>query len=252
MDGKTMSLAGHLGELRRVVIVSTIALIACAIIAFFTFGDQLLAFLTRPLKELGVPVIATRVGEAFITKIKVSLLAGFILAFPVMVWQVLGFILPALNRGERRLLLVLFPLSVTLFATGVAFAYFTVFPLTVRFLLILVTEGLQPMITVRDYLSFVLAFFIPFGLVFQLPLAVFVLTRMGLVTPRWLVKKRKYALLVNFILAAILTPGSDVISQLMMAMPMVLLYEAGVLVSYLVYRLSRSKMNKVSMVESNT
>lgn len=252
MDGKTMPLAGHLGELRRVVIVSTIALIACAIIAFFAFGDQLLAFLTRPLKELDVPVIATRVGEAFITKIKVSLLAGFILAFPVMVWQVLGFILPALTRGERRLLLVLFPLSVTLFATGVAFAYFTVFPLTVRFLLVLVTEGLQPMITVRDYLSFVLAFFIPFGLVFQLPLAAFVLTRMGLVIPRWLVKKRRYALLVNFILAAVLTPGSDVISQLMMALPMVLLYEAGVLVSCLVYRLSRSKMDKVGMVESNT
>ncbi|MBE3585579.1 MAG: twin-arginine translocase subunit TatC [Thermoanaerobacter sp.] len=253
MDGKTMPLAGHLGELRRVVIVSTIALMTCAIITFFAFGDQLLAFLTRPLKELDVPVIATRVGEAFITKIKVSLLAGFILAFPVMVWQVLGFILPALTRGERRLLLVLFPLSVALFATGIIFAYFTVFPLTVRFLLVLVTEGLQPMITVRDYLSFVLAFFIPFGLVFQLPLAAFVLTRMGLVTPRWLVKKRKYALLLNFILAAILTPGSDVISQLMMALPMVLLYEAGVVVSYLVYRFYRSKVgNKARMVEVST
>ncbi|MDK2887131.1 MAG: sec-independent protein translocase protein TatC [Thermoanaerobacter sp.] len=253
MEEKLMPLAGHFGDLRKAVIISIAALTTCALVVFFTFSDQLLAFLTRPLKELDVPVIATRVGEAFLTKIKISLLAGSILAFPVMVWQVLGFILPALTRGERRLLLVLFPLSVALFATGIIFAYFTVFPLTVRFLLVLVTEGLQPMITVRDYLSFVLAFFIPFGLVFQLPLVAFVLTRMGLVTPRWLVKKRKYALLLNFILAAILTPGSDVISQLMMALPMVLLYEAGVVVSYLVYRFYRSKVgNKARMLEVST
>lgn len=243
VDERMMPLMGHFSELRKVVIFSAAALTACSIIAFFAFGDQLLVFLTRPLKELDVPVIATRVGEALVTKIKISLLAGFILAFPVMVWKVLAFILPALTWGERRLLFTLFPLSVALFAAGIVFAYFTVFPLAVRFLLVMVTEGLQPMITVRDYLSFVLAFFIPFGLVFQLPLVAFVLTRMGLVTPGLLAKKRKYALLVNFILAAVLTPGSDVISQLMMAMPMMLLYELSIVVSSLVYRLSRPKVS---------
>ncbi|MBE3586955.1 MAG: twin-arginine translocase subunit TatC, partial [Thermoanaerobacteraceae bacterium] len=190
MNEKTMPLAGHLGELRRAVLLSLAVVLACSGIAFFVFGDQLLSLLTRPLQNLAVPVIATRVAEALITRIKISLLAGFILAFPVVSWQVLGFVLPALTRGERRLLLVLFPLSVLLFVTGVAFAYVVVFPLAVRFLLVVATEGLQPMIAVREYLSFVLAFFIPFGLVFQMPLVSFVLTRLGLVTPAWLVQKR--------------------------------------------------------------
>ncbi|MBE3587756.1 MAG: twin-arginine translocase subunit TatC, partial [Thermoanaerobacteraceae bacterium] len=194
MNEKTMPLAGHLGELRRAVLLSLAVVLACSGIAFFVFGDQLLSLLTRPLQNLAVPVIATRVAEALITRIKISLLAGFILAFPVVSWQVLGFVLPALTRGERRLLLVLFPLSVLLFVTGVAFAYVVVFPLAVRFLLVVATEGLQPMIAVREYLSFVLAFFIPFGLVFQMPLVSFVLTRLGLVTPAWLVQKRKMAL----------------------------------------------------------
>lgn len=241
METKMMPLAGHLKELRKILLVSGIALGVSAVIVFAAFGDQLFAFLTRPLYQLQVPVIATRVTETLMTKIKLSLLGGFILAFPVISWQVLSFVLPALTRQEKKLVLVLFPLSVILFAAGVAFAYFTVFPLAIRFLLLVVTEGLTPMITVREYLSFVIAFFIPFGLVFELPMAAYVLAKSGLITPGLLVRKRKYALLLTFILAAVLTPGPDIFSQLMMAFPMLLLYEVSILVTYLVYRLARKK-----------
>ncbi len=237
MNSREMPLNEHLAELRKTLLVSGAAVAACSLIAFFAFGEQMLASVTRPLLELQVPVIATRVGEAFFTRVKISLLAGFVLAFPVLAAQVIGFVLPALTRREKVMVFVLFPLSVFLFAGGVAFAYFTVFPLVLRFLLVLAAGGLQPMITVREYTSFLLAFFLPFGLVFQLPLASFVLARIGLITPGLLVKKRKYALLLIFILAALLTPGADVISQLLLAGPMVVLYEVSILVSRAVYRL---------------
>lgn len=241
MESKIMPLAAHLKELRKILVVSGIALAASSIIVFMAFGDELFAFFTGPLHQLQIPVIATRVMETLMTKIKLSLLGGFILAFPVISWQTLGFVLPALHRREKKLVLALFPLSVLLFAAGVAFAYFTVFPLAIRFLLLVVTEGLTPMIAVREYLSFVIAFFIPFGLVFELPLAAFVMAKLELISPGLLARKRKYALLIIFITAAVLTPGPDIFSQLMMAVPMLLLYEVSILVTYLVYRLARKK-----------
>lgn len=241
MESKIMPLAGHLKDLRKILVVSGIALAAGSIIVFAAFGDQLFAFFTRPLYQLQIPVIATRVTETLMTKIKLSLLGGFIIAFPVIAWQVLVFILPALTKQEKRLVLALFPLSVILFAAGVAFAYYTVFPLAIRFLLLVVTNGITPMITVREYLSFVLAFFIPFGLVFELPLAAFIMAKLELISPGLLARKRKYALLIIFIIAAILTPGPDIFSQLMMAVPMLFLYEVSILVTYLVYRLARRK-----------
>ena len=226
-----MPLVSHLKELRRVILVCAAGLLVSATVAFLAFGDRLFSLLTAPITELSVPVIATRVSEALFAKMSVALVAGFVLAFPLIVWQAGGFILPALTAPERRLALVLFPASLALFACGVAFAYFVVFPLVVRFLLLVAGRGLLPMITIREYLAFVMAFYAPFGLVFQMPLVVYFLCSLGLVSAKWLITKRKYAVLVIFVVAAVLTPGTDVISQVAMAIPMLLLYEVSTLMA---------------------
>lgn len=240
-----MPLQGHLKELRKLFIVSGLTLLAGSFIIFLTWGDWLFQFLTSPLKNLDIPVISIRVTEIFTTKIKLSLLAGLVISFPVIMVQIWGFIAPALTRSEKRMAAVLVPLSILLFAAGLSFAYFTVFPVAVRFLLLMVTEGLSPMITVGEYLSFTVAFFIPFGIAFEMPLVVYTLGKLGIISPAALSRNRKYALLLVLVAAAILTPGPDVVSQLMMAVPVYLLYELSIWVLYLVRRREKRKIAAV-------
>jgi len=234
MADKLMPLQGHLKELRKMLVVSGISLVLGSFVIFLAWGDWLFQFLTGPLKSLEVPVISIRVTEMFLTKIKLSLLAGLALSFPVMVIQVWGFFAPAMSKREKRMAAVLVPLAILLFAGGLAFAYFTVFPAAVRFLLLMAGEGLTPMITVGEYLSFTVAFFIPFGIAFEMPLVVYILGKLGIVGPAALAGKRKYALLLVLVAAAVLTPGPDVVSQLMMAVPVYLLYEISIWISRLV------------------
>ncbi|MCL6477163.1 MAG: twin-arginine translocase subunit TatC [Peptococcaceae bacterium] len=248
MNGEVMPLQGHLKDLRKVFIVSGLSLLAGSFIIFLAWGDWLFQFLTAPVRNLAVPVISIRVTEIFMTKMKISLLAGFVVSFPVMIFQIWSFVWPALTKAERRMIAVLAPLSVTLFAAGLSFAYFTVFPAAVRFLLLMAGDGLKPMITVGEYLSFTVAFFIPFGLAFEMPLAVYVLGKLGIIRPAALSRNRKYALLLVMVAAAVLTPGPDVVSQLMMAVPVYLLYELSIWVSYLVWRKEKREMEKETAV----
>ncbi|MFZ5647080.1 MAG: twin-arginine translocase subunit TatC [Bacillota bacterium] len=242
MQEKTMPLQGHLKELRRIVVVSGLSLLACSFAVFFTWGDWLFQFLTAPLRELDVPVISIRVAEIFLTKIKISLLAGFVLSFPVILIQVWGFFSPALTKREKRLAAVILPLAILLFAAGLSFAYLTVYPMAVKFLLLMATGGLSPMITVGEYLSFTLAFFIPFGMAFEMPLVIFMLGKLGIVGPAALSRSRKYVLLAVLVAAAVLTPGPDVVSQVMMAVPVYLLYEVSIWISYLIWRREKRKL----------
>ena len=248
VQNKNMPLRGHLGELRKVFLVSGIAVLALSAATFALFGDRLYEMLLAPLRQMEVPVIATRVTETFITKIKISLIGGFILAFPVVARQVFSFVLPALTRRERRLAYILFPLSVLLFAGGAAFAGLAVYPPALQFLLLMAGDTLTPMITVREYLSFVLAFFIPFGLVFQLPLAAYLLAGMGVISASFLARRRKYALLAILVLAAVLTPGPDVVTQLLMAGPMLVLYELSILVAWLVQKARQRRYRAAGLI----
>lgn len=236
-----MTLTEHLAELRRVIIISALALIAATAITYFGFRDRLMAFLTRPMQEMGYQLIFITPWEAFFTTIKACFYAAIFLAFPIIIWQVWSFILPALHRHERRYLYIFTPFSIILFLLGTTFSYYVVFPLAIRFLLVVAGSGFQPMITVSRYISFVITFVLPFGLVFQLPLVVMLLTRLGLITPRFLARKRKFAILIIFILAAVLTPTPDVISQLLMGLPMVILYEVSIWLSYLVQARHQAK-----------
>lgn len=225
----------HLEDLRKSLLISVIAIVLAAVVAFY-YSDYILAIIQRPLKPMELDLIFIGITEGFYIKLKLAFFGGLVLAFPIIAWQIYRFVAPALFPKERRYVVILIPLMILLFAAGVLFAYFGVLKLVISFL-ILVAGDLEPMLTVDKYVSFVLAFTIPFGLIFELPVIVYFLTRLGIISPEWLSQKRKYALLAIFIIAAVLTPGPDPISQCLMGVPVYLLYEISILVS----KLSRPK-----------
>ena len=221
-----MSLADHLRELRRCLLWS-LAAIGIGTVVAFTFTDALVAWLRRPLHA---DLIFLAPAEAFWTDLKVSIVAGLFLVLPVVLYQVWRFIMPGLLSAERRYLLPFLTLSYLSFVLGVGFCYLVVLPFAFQFLIGYgVAHGYTPQISVGLYMDFVLKFFLAFGLIFELPLALTVLSRMGLVTPRMLSRGRKYAVLLAFILGAILTPTPDVFNQAIMAGVLVVLYEVGIL-----------------------
>lgn len=228
-----VTLMRHLEDLRKALLVSIIAVVVAAIASFY-YSDQILDIIQKPLKDLGMGLDLVYIGvtEGFFVKMKLALLAGLVIAFPVVAWELWSFIAPALYPHEKRYVYTLFPIILILFAAGVLFSYFTLLKMVLAFMVYIAGE-LRPMITVDKYLSFVLTLTIPFGLVFELPVVVFFLTRIGIIGPDVLARNRKYALLAIFVVAAALTPGPDPISQTMMALPVYLLYEISIWVAKL-------------------
>ena len=228
-----LTLTTHLMELRKRLIISLAALFFSVVVCFF-WGQELLSeLLMAPLQRLNQELVLIAVTEGFYFQIKIAFWGGFFLALPVILWQGSAFILPALYSNERKLFWTLFITTVVLFGAGVVFAYTVVLDLALKFLLLEFNAGLNTMLSATKYLSFIVAFLLPFGAIFEIPVLVLLLTKMKLITPAQLRKKRRYIILAIFILAAILTPP-DVISQVLLALPMLLLYEISILVSYLV------------------
>lgn len=224
------SIVEHLEALRKSLVISVIAIIVMAVFSFY-YSEFILTILMKPLSNLNEGLIVTGVTEAFFVKLKLSFLSGFILAFPIVVMSIWKFFKPALYPEERKYVYILFPITLLLFVVGVLFAYYGVLQLILNFLIYIAGENLETMFKVDQYVSFVMAFVIPFGLVFELPVIIFFLTKMGIIQYKTLANNRKYALLIIVILAAALTPGPDPISQLMMATPMYILYEISIWVS---------------------
>lgn len=220
----------HLEALRSSLIIAFVAIIAAAVFCFY-FSEEILTIITSPLRSLNEGLIVTGVTEAFFVKLKLSFYGGFVIAFPVVVWALWRFFKPALYPSERKYVYIFIPLAVLLFAIGALFAYFGILRLVLNFFIYIAGENLDTMFKVDQYVSFVLAFTIPFGLVFELPVVIFFLSKLGIVRYEQLARNRKYALLVIVILAAALTPGPDPISQMMMAGPVYLLYEISIWVS---------------------
>lgn len=221
----------HLEELRKRLIISIIAVVVGFILAY-SFKSRLFDLLMGPLKPLleegGDSMIFTSLPEAFFTYLKVSLLAGIMVATPVLFYQFWMFIAPGLYTNERRLLLPIVTLSSFFFLGGALFGYFVVFPFGFKFFLSFSTDTIRPMLSMKDYLSLSAKLLLAFGLVFELPLVLTALAKLGIVTVPFLKKNRKYALVLFFIGAAILTPP-DVVSQVMMALPLMLLYEISII-----------------------
>ena len=223
----------HLGELRDRLIRSAIAVGVGFCIAYF-FKEKLFEILTAPLvKAIGdnknTQMIFTGLPEAFFTYMKVSLIAGIVAATPVLFYEFWMFVSPGLYRKEKKYLLPIILLSVFFFIVGASFGYFIAFPYGFKFFLEFSTDAIHAMLSMKEYLSFSSTLLLAFGFTFELPLVLAFMAKMGLVTVPFLQKNRKYAILIIFIVAAILTPGPDVISQLMMAVPLMALYEIGII-----------------------
>jgi len=232
MEDRKMPFTMHLEELRSRLIICVIA-VAIGFGLSYAFKEQIFRILTLPLIEV-LPeeshMIFTGLPEGFFTYLKTSLFVGFIIAFPIILLQLWRFVAPGLYAHERRYVFPFVTLSTIFFFGGGAFAYFLVFPLGFRFFINFATDTIQPMPSMREFLSFSLKLLFVFGLIFELPIITAFLARMGIVSGSLLASQRKYAIIIVFICAAILTPP-DVITQLMLAGPLVVLYEASVIVA---------------------
>jgi len=220
----------HLEELRKRLITS-FAAVGIGFLISYGFKEKLFNILARPLiavMQPGDKLVFTGLPEAFFTYLKVSFLFGLLLAAPVILYQFWMFVAPGLYKNERHLLLPIVFLSSFFFVGGALFGYFIVFPLGFKFFLGFATETIKPLPAMREYLGFSSKLLLAFGLVFELPLVITFLSRMGLITVDFLQKNRKYAILLFFVAAAILTPP-DVVTQVMMALPLMLLYEISIL-----------------------
>ncbi|NLW25787.1 MAG: twin-arginine translocase subunit TatC [Clostridia bacterium] len=242
MDEKNVPLTQHLEELRRVLIVSFLAILSGTVVSYVFLLDQIMAILVDPLERLGEELVFLGVTEGFFTQLKVSFFGGTILVSPIVIWQVLKFILPALYSHEKKVFLPVFFSGLILFATGIVFGYVCVLDLGLRVLLVTFSGGLTPMISVSKYVSFIISFLLPFGLVFEIPLVTYFLTRMGLITPKFLRKNRRYVIFFIFVLAAVLSPGPDIFTQLFLALPMIVLYEFSIIISIIIYRKKQKKL----------
>lgn len=222
----------HLGELRDRLVRSFIA-VGIGFVAAYFFKEKLFEILTAPLvtamgENGNARMIFTGLPEAFFTYLKVALLTGIILATPVLFYEFWMFVSPGLYRAEKKYFLPIVFLSVFFFVIGASFGYFIVFPYGFKFFLGFATETIYAMPSMKEYLSFASKMLLAFGFVFELPLVLTFMARMGLVTVPFLKKNRKYAVLLFFVGAALITPP-DVVTQIMMALPLMILYEISII-----------------------
>lgn len=221
----------HLIELRTRVLNSVVAVLL-VFVCIFPWASDLYALLAAPLLAKlpkGGQMIATDVTTPFFVPLKVALMAALLVALPYILYQIWRFVAPGLYENERRWVFPLVAASFLLFLCGMAFAYFAVFPVVFGFITASAPVGVAVMTDIDKYLSFVLSMFLAFGVAFQVPIAVVLLVKMNLVTTAKLREIRPYVIVGAFVIGAIFTPP-DVVSQFMLAMPLLLLYEAGIVV----------------------
>jgi sec-independent protein translocase protein TatC len=226
------SLLSHLVELRTRLLKMVVAVLVI-FICLVPFADTIFTLAATPLMARlpeGTSMIATQVASPFLTPFKLSLAVAVFLAMPILLYQAWAFVAPGLYKHERRLVVPLMTSSIVLFYSGVAFAYFVVFPLMFGFFTKVAPSGVTVMTDISAYLDFVLALFFAFGLAFEVPVATVLAVWAGFTTPAKLVQKRPYVLLGAFVLGMLLTPP-DVISQTLLAVPVYILFEAGIIMA---------------------
>ena len=222
-------LGEHLVALRKILLRSVAAIAIAFVAVFYVAVDPLMNLLINPIVERGITVIYTEMSAALMTKLKVAFIAGAVLASPYVFWQIWAFIKPALYEHEKKAFRVTFGATVFLFLLGVAFCYTAVYFLAVDFFLVAGENLATPMLAVDKYVSFLFGFVLPFGLAFELPVALYITTKMGLTNYEMLAGKRKFVILAVVVIAAFLTPP-DVVSQIMLSIPILLLFEISLLI----------------------
>ena len=247
-----MPLTAHLDELRTRLIRALLATAAGAGVAWFFIG-HLVAFLLAPLAALRPEesfIIGTGVTEAFFTKLKVAVIAGLFLASPVLFFQAWRFVAPGLYRREKRVALPFSIAASAFFIAGAAFCYWLVFPVAFSFFLAeFASIGVAAQIRVSEYLSFASRMLLAFGVTFELPVVTFFLARLGILTHRTLIAWWRYAIVTIFVAAAVLTPGPDVASQMLMAAPLLVLYVLSIGVAYVVARPAPAEVTALAPAE---
>ena len=248
MKGRELPLGGHLSELRRRLTISVGSLVIGTVVAFAFYG-VIFDVLMRPVQGVEslqgdeVVFIFTQPTEMIGVTMKVSFLGGLALAIPVILYQVVMFVAPGLTGRERRYLYALLPGALLSFVGGVAFGYFVLLPPALRFLLTFGTDIATPMIRIGNYVDLVVTLLFWMGIAFEVPLVMFFLSKIGVVTPRALARQRRYAFVGAFVLGALITPTFDPVNQTFVAVPVILLYELGILLARLA-RLGQKKDSK--------
>jgi sec-independent protein translocase protein TatC len=229
-----MGFFDHLEELRRRIFICLIAVFGLFFVAW-AWAPQIFEFLAAPVRKVlppGQNLSYTTLTEPFLMYFRVALLAAVIAASPIILWQVWLFIAPALYRKEKRYVFPFITAGVFFFLSGCAFGYYEAFPVVVRFL-VGVGKDFNAVITINEYLSTATKIIMGLGLCFEMPILIFFLARMGLVSERFLLSKFKYAVLIIFIIAAIITPTPDIATQCVFALPMIALYLLGIAIAWI-------------------
>ncbi len=249
MADEKLSFTDHLEELRRRLIICLIAIGIGFSISYY-FAETIFRFLSSPLYKLlpqNSTFIFTNLTDAFFTYIKLSFFAGIIFAIPVILYQTWRFIAPGLYEHERRYVVPFISLGTLFFIAGISFGFYIVFPVAFKFFVSYTTDSIKILPSIKEYLSFCCSFLLAFGVIFELPIIIFFLARVGIVSEKQLRSNRKYAVLIAFIVAAILTPTPDVVNQTLMAVPIIILYEISIIMIRLLI-----KKKVAASAENNT
>lgn len=237
--GHEMPFLDHLEELRKRLFWVAGAIVIGIAVAFMLLSNlDIIRLLERPILPLlhGQKLIYTHPGTSFRILLNASFVLGMILASPVIVGQIWGFLAPALYSHEKKVVIPVLVAMVALFLAGVALSYFVVLPLTLKFLMSIESTALTPMISATEYFDFAISMCLAFGIVFEVPIAILALTALGLITPQFLSKYRRHAVIICIVTAALITPGADPYSLFALAVPLYVLFELSVFVAQFAYR----------------
>jgi len=232
-DESKLTVLGHIVELRKRLIRVLIAVGIASAISFI-FYEWIFYILVLPAE--GIELIYIEMTEMFGTVMKVCLTAGLVLVMPYLVYEGIMFVSPALTRREKRYIYLILPWIALMFIGGVVFGYFILLPPATKFLITFGSNIATPQIKVGNYISIITRLLLSIGFIFEMPVVTTFLARIGILKPQWLVKKRRMAIILAFIIAAIITPTFDPINQSLVALPLVVLYEMSIWLAKLVYR----------------
>jgi sec-independent protein translocase protein TatC len=231
-----MSIVGHLSELRTRLIVSLTSTTVVTLAGFFLLSDNILAIINKPFLKTGLKLSVFSLSEGFVIRAKAALIAGILICFPIFVYEIWRYIVPAIGKKDRKFIRGSVIAAIFLMYSGIILTYLFLLPIAIKMLLSFTPENMNNIIEAGKYLSFVFLFCLAMGFMCELPIFIMILTKLGIITPEILIKKRKYAIVLIWIFAAILTPGPDVLSQTLVAVPIMLLYEISIIISKIIVK----------------
>lgn len=236
----SMSLSGHLRELRNRIIVTLVVFVA-GVVACFSAASPVVGLLTAMGEQFGYQFVYIQPQELLMVYFSIALLGAVVISLPVMAYEIYAFCSPGLRQKEKSMMLLGMVFGTIFFVIGVLFAYYITVPFMLRFLITFsVDVAITASISIAEYMNFILTVFAIFGIIFELPVVSVILTALGVVKPEWLAKARRVMIVVIFFIAAVITPP-DIISQIMVAIPIIGLYELSILLSKLVYKAKKKE-----------